>query len=128
MQFHIKGAAIEAFLTEVVKAFADLQPAMYQHFCEHVERESAALLKKSGMSADGSVMNKMYIPALMYAFIKEQARCRLGIENFWADRENYYTLCKVWPAAKTKTKPTPFFDPGAAKCRRLPAKSTNQSQ
>lgn len=114
----IKDKAIDDFLTECVAAFAELLPDLHAEFVEHVRRQSGALIKSTGMSPGGHFMNRMFIPARVYHFIRRQARKRLGIEDFWADPRNYKRLCRIWPLAETSTRPRTTLDLGAVKCQK----------
>lgn len=113
MQILIRNAAIDDFLKEVAASFRALCPAEYEMFRKHVKEESHRLVKPSGMSRDGCFLNKMFIPQKLYTFIKWQARKRLGIPDFFADKENYYRLCRMWPDSVTRRKPTVFIDKGS---------------
>lgn len=108
----IKGKALEDFLAEVADSFRDLRPSTYEKFRNHVEHESKALIKPSGMSRDGHFMNRMYIPAELYHFIAWQARKRFDID-FFSDRKNYDLLCRTWSDLETRRRPTPILDLGA---------------
>lgn len=119
-QVVIKDKAVDDFLSECVAAFADLCPALYDDFRGFVRDQSNGLHKSTGMSTEGHFRNHLHLPATVYHFIRAQARKRLGIANFWADPKNYTRLCRVWPHAKTKTRPRAFVDLGGSSCRQSP--------
>ena len=109
MEILIKNKSIETFLKEVADAWRDLCPTEYEKFRRYIAEESMSLVKPSGMSHDGHFMNFMYLPEGLYPFIKQQARKRLGIDDFFRDSDNYRLLKKVWPDAAVKTHPTQYL-------------------
>jgi len=107
--FHVKRQAIEKFLEEVAAAWQEQYPKQYEAFCRLVELESAHLIKPSGMTAGGHFLDYCKIPQDLYSFIKWQASKRLGIDDFFREKRNYQLLVRIWPRAKIKTHPKPFY-------------------
>ena len=101
-----KNRALETFVTEIAEAYAELWPAEYRRFKEIIAEESAALINPSALSSDGTLLNFCKLPANLYAFIRHQAFKRLGIRDFFKDKENYYLLCRMWPELRIKRTPT----------------------
>lgn len=97
MEIIIKNASIIKFIEEVAAAYAEFWPTEYARFKEIVAAESANLIKPSAMSRDGTLLNFCKLPANLYAFIRIQARRRLGLDDFFRDPDNYRLLCKTWP-------------------------------
>lgn len=118
MEVLIKNKAVETILEEIFEAFAAIDPQGAEDFIQHVKEESQQLVKPSGMSTDGAILNLMKIPCIrnslgekinLYSFIKQTMHSRCGIDDFFRDAENYRLMCKVWTNAKVKRKPTPFL-------------------
>jgi hypothetical protein len=110
MEFFFKDGAKTRFLEEIADAFRFICPTEYKDFLRHVKEQNKALIRTSGMSAEGHFMNRMYIPGKMYSFIKQQARKRLGIDEFFNDRKNYDLLSRVWTECETKRQRSVFYD------------------
>lgn len=110
MEFYFKDGAKTRFLNEVCDAFREQWPAIYHDFMNHVKAESKKLVNPSGMSKDGHFMIRMYLPSKLYSFVKWQARKRLGIDEFFNDRENYDLLSKVWAGCEAKRQQRLFYD------------------
>ena len=115
MEILVKNAAVTKVLQEIGDAYAANYPHDYARFIAAVKEESTKLLKPTGMSADGHLMNFMKIPCAtnkqgarisLYAFIRKQIAKRCGIDDFFRDRKNYYLLCQVWRDAYVKKTPT----------------------
>lgn len=115
MEILVRDQALRNFFTEVFEAYQDLRPEDAAAFRKHVEAESQALVKPSGMSREGHFLNRMYIPSILYSFIKAQARKRLEIDDIWRDRRHYDLLCSVVQSAETRRVPTEIFH-GVAPC------------
>lgn len=112
MEILIKNQSIINVLSDIGEAFRALCPDDYDSFIKYVKDEKTKLIKPSGMSTEGHFMNFMKLPCgtnskgeriNLYSFIKQQMRKRCGIEDFFADRHNYYLLCQVWSDAHVKT-------------------------
>lgn len=136
MEILIKNRAITDVLLEIGDAFRALCPADYEHFLKHVQEESTRLIKPSGMSEGGTILNMMKIPMgtnsrgerkSLYAFIREQMNKRCGIDDFFRDKKNYYLLCQVWRDAWVKKTPTPFLRVGGECNPPLPTVSPSAS-
>ena len=108
-EIHFKNRALTSFLEEVGEAWCDLRPDSAAEFTRIVREHSGNLIKPSAMSQDGNFLELCHIPNDLYSFIKQEYRKRFEDRDFFADRDNYYLLCKVWPAIRVKRKPTPFF-------------------
>lgn len=118
VNFIIKNKSLETVIEDIGEAFRALCPQDYEDFIAYVKTESEILLKPSGMSHEGTMLNLMKIPCgtnsrgekkNLYGFIKEQMWKRAHIDDFFRDRENYRLLCKVWRDAEVKRKPTKIF-------------------
>lgn len=128
MEILIKNAAVTDVLNDIGNAFRERCPADYDLFIKHVQEESTKLIKPSGMSEGGTLMNFMKIPMAtnslgkrisLYAFIRWQMQKRCGIDDFFRDKKNYYLLCQVWRDAWVKKNPTPFLRVGG-ECQNPP--------
>lgn len=111
MEILIKNKALETVLEDIGEAFRALCPDDYERFIAAVKRESEMLLKPSGMSQEGTMINLMKIPIAtnsrgekksLYTFIKWQVQQSCGIDDFFRDRKNYQLLCRVWADAHVR--------------------------
>jgi hypothetical protein len=103
----IKGAALTTTLNEIAEAYAHICPEEYEAFLGFVGENNKNLIKPSGMSSGGNMMDLCKLPSGVYSFVKHQMRKRHGIDDFFADPKNYYLLCKVWSNCCTKHRKTP---------------------
>lgn len=117
MEILVKNAAVVKVLDEIGEAYRALCPGDWERFIQAVKEEGQRLQKQNAMSSDGTMLNYMKIPCVtwrgrtgnLYAFIKHEMKKRCGIEDFFAERENYQLLCRVWKDAKVKNKPTSYL-------------------
>lgn len=118
MEILIKDKTVIRILEEIGEAFHALCPHDYDRFIKYVKDESQRLLKPSGMSEEGTMINLMKIPVgynsrgearSLYAFIKQEM-ARAGVsDDFFRDRKNYQLLCRVWADAHVKKHTLPIF-------------------
>jgi len=109
MEIQVKNAAITAFLEEIALAYHDLYPYRYAAFLKIMEEENKTLLNTTALSTDGTILSLAKLPQELYAFVKYQARKRLGIEDFFRDEANFRLLIKVWPNTRVKRTPSSLF-------------------
>ena len=105
----VKNKALEAFVEEIASAYAEGFPEFYNEFLAVILEEKTSLVKSTGMSDRGHFLTWCKIPLSIYQFVKQQARKRLGIPDFFAHESNYRLLCRVWSDLKIKTKPSAFY-------------------
>lgn len=105
----IKGAALTTTLNEIADAFRALCPSEYDKFLTVISETNKCLIKPSGMSAQGHMMELCKLPQGIYSFVKQQMRKRHGIPDFFSDPKNYYLLCKVWSDCTIRRKKTPLL-------------------
>lgn len=108
MEVTVKNAALTAFLEEIASAYRDMYPIRYADFLKVMDEENRALLSTTALSSDGTILSLAKMPPELYAFIKYQARKRLGIQDFFSDEANFRLLLKVWPAVRVKRTSSTF--------------------
>lgn len=109
MQIVMKNQALAQTLESIISAYYALLPRQAAAFEKYVREESGQLVKPTGMSKSGSMMNWVKIPSVLYSFIKKEMRKLHGIDDFFRDYEHYKLLMQVWKAAVVKRKPTKVF-------------------
>lgn len=102
----IKDQALTRTIEEIADAYRAVRPSEYAAFCRLIDEDSRSLLKPTGMSSEGTLLDLFRLPASLYSFIKQQMRKRHGIHDFFAFPENYRLLMKVWSSCALKRKPT----------------------
>jgi len=109
LQIIIKNQALERTLEEIADAYRTLCPSEYASFMALVKEESGALLKPSGMSKEGHLLDLARFPGIIYPFTKMAMRKYHGIADFFADKKNYRLALKVWSDLALKRKATQIF-------------------
>jgi len=122
VQILTKGRALTDTITEIGEAYRACYPTDYAAFIKLIKDESGVLTRPTGMSDDGTMMNFMKIPMAtnslgerinLYSFIKQQMRKLHGIDDFFADRNNYYLLRDIWRDAQIRRQKPARLDKGA---------------
>lgn len=123
MEILVRNQAVINILNQIADVIHSHYPDDYEAFIKYVILESQHLVKPSGLSPEGHIMNFMKIPCVtnkagekinLYGAIKRLMRKYCGIEDFFSDRKNYELLCQTWKDAYVKKRPTRHIEVGVS--------------
>jgi hypothetical protein len=105
----IKNQSIERFVEEVASAYCSAYPSKAEAFDRLVRHQTASLIKTTGMSTGGTLMEIGALPNEIYAAVKHLAKIHLNIPDFWDDFDRFNLFLRVWSNCRIKRTPTPFL-------------------